>query len=66
MTVEMSRPFYGHEVQMCSDPKGWEVRIVFVREDGRQVLAKNVFSTWFEADEWGEREAARYRVMSSA
>ena len=53
----------GHEVHMTDDPAGWEARVVLVRGEGRTVLKRNVFATWFEADEWGGKEVSRYRAL---
>lgn len=55
-------PFYGHEVQQLPDCNGWEARVVIVFEGGRRTIARNVFSSWFEADEWG---TSRCNVLRS-
>jgi hypothetical protein len=55
-------PFFGHEIARLPAGKGWEARVVMVREGGRRVLLKRVFASWFEADEWGAREANLIRL----
>lgn len=55
-------PFFGHEITQLPDCGGWEARVVMVFEGGRRVLSRNVFGSWFEADEWGTRESNIIRL----
>jgi hypothetical protein len=55
-------PFYGHEMARISGTARWEARVVLVSENGRRVVTKKECGSWFEADEWGERECASHRL----
>lgn len=55
-------PFYGHEVARISGTTRWEGRVVLVSANGRRILSKREFDSWFEADEWGDKESASFRL----